>query len=141
MNVLNVACAVIIKGKKVFVAKRSEKMTLPLKWEFPGGKINENETDQECIVRELQEELNIKVKIIDKLKNHYHNYGDIRINLIPFVVNYYEGEIILLEHSEAGWFSEKELLELDWASADIPILHDFLNSYWIPKTFTTNYNS
>lgn len=139
MNVLNVACAIIINEEKIFVAKRSETMNLPLKWEFPGGKVNENETDEECIHRELQEELNIKVKIIDRLKNHYHNYGETRINLIPFVVKYYGGKIILLEHSEARWFSPKELLELDWAAADIAILHNFLNVYNLPKLLATKF--
>lgn len=133
MNVLNVACAIIIREEKVFVAKRSETMSLPLKWEFPGGKINDNETEEECIHRELQEELNIKVNIIGKLKNHYHIYGETKINLVPFIVKYNQGKIILLEHKEAGWFSKEELADLDWASADIAILNDFLNTFYYTK--------
>lgn len=129
MNVLNVACAIILKGEKILAAKRSKTMSLPFKWEFPGGKINDNESEEECIHRELQEELNIKVKIIGKLKNHFYDYGDTKINLIPFLVKYHEGNINLTEHSEAKWFSKKELAELDWANADIAILRDFLTAY------------
>jgi 8-oxo-dGTP diphosphatase len=129
MNFLNVACAIILNNEKVFVAKRSEIMSLPFKWEFPGGKVNDNESEEECIHRELKEELNIKVEIIRKLKSHCHDYGETKITLIPFIVKYYEGQIILNEHSDAGWFSKKELIELDWATADIPVLDDFLKSY------------
>ena len=124
---LDVTCAIIINENKILVTQRSEKMKLPLKWEFPGGKLETGESEIECIVREIKEELNIKIKIIERLSNSIFDYGDFQINLIPFIANYYSGEIKLLEHKEYKWVEKNELTLLDWAEADLPILKQFLN--------------
>lgn len=59
MNIIQVTCGIILKDGKVLVAQRSEAMSLPLKWEFPGGKIVRGESEEDCLKRELLEELNI----------------------------------------------------------------------------------
>ena len=123
---IQVTCAIIVKEGKVLVTQRSEKMSLPLKWEFPGGKIEKNETSDECLLRELKEELNIEVKIQRKLTAAPYDYGTFSINLIPFIAHYISGEIILAEHKEYKWLSENELKDLDWAPADIPIVEEYL---------------
>lgn len=125
---INVACAIVKNQGKILAAQRSEKMSLPLKWEFPGGKLNKNETAEECIQRELKEELNISIKIIQRLKDYPYGYGNISINLIPFISEYIAGELIASEHKDVRWLSINELVTLDWAAADIPILKDFVNS-------------
>lgn len=125
---MNVTCAIIIKDNKILVAQRSEKMKLPLKWEFPGGKIEENEDDYTCIKREIREEINIEIEIIKKLLNTIHDYGDFKIKLIPFLANYISGEIILLEHSDYRFLDKNELSELDWADADLPIVAELLKT-------------
>jgi 8-oxo-dGTP diphosphatase len=103
-------------------------MSLPLKWEFPGGKLMENESAEDCILRELKEELNIDVVIIDKMNDSFFDYGSFSINLIPIVTQFKEGQLILSEHKDARWFISKELEQLDWAPADIPILHDLMKT-------------
>jgi len=131
MNVrplINVTCAIIVDNDKVLVAQRSEKMSLPLKWEFPGGKIENNESAEDCIQRELHEELNISVRILEKLKNYPYDYEHVTVNLIPFVVKYVSGIITTAEHKAAIWLKTDELATLDWAAADIPILNDFLKN-------------
>ncbi len=125
---INVACAIILNEGKILAAQRSEKMSLPLKWEFPGGKLMENESAEDCILRELKEELNIDVVIIDKLNDSFFDYDSFSINLIPFVTQFKEGQLILSEHKDARWFISKELEQLDWAPADIPILHDLMKT-------------
>jgi 8-oxo-dGTP diphosphatase len=124
---INVACAIIIYQDKILVAQRSEKMSLPLKWEFPGGKVKNDESAEECIERELKEELNISIKILKRLKVYFHDYGNFSLNLIPFIAEYLSGELILAEHKAASWLSKNELSSLDWAAADVPILNDFIN--------------
>ena len=123
---LKVTCAIITVKNKILVTQRSEKMKLPLKWEFPGGKIEGNESEIDCIKREIREEINIEIKIIQKLPNSNYDYGNFQINLIPFLANYVSGKIVLLEHKAYKLIDKSELLNLDWAEADIPIVEEFL---------------
>lgn len=117
-----VTCGIILKGNEILVTQRSELMKLPLKWEFPGGKINSGETEEECLKRELKEELNIEIEILKKLVPNIHHYTSFVIKLIPFLVQYISGEIILLEHANYKWVNKNELDNLDWAEADLPIV-------------------
>lgn len=128
-SAINVACAIIVSKGKVLVAQRSESMSLPLKWEFPGGKINANESAEDCINRELMEELNITVQIIERFHDHAYNYGTFAVNLVPFLCDYTGGDIILAEHKSAIWFEIGELQKLDWAAADVEILNYFIKLY------------
>jgi 8-oxo-dGTP diphosphatase len=123
---INVTCAIIIIDNKILVTQRSEKMKLPLKWEFPGGKLQENESEIECIKREIKEELNIEIDVINRLSNSIYDYGTFKINLIPFIANCLLGEIRLTEHKEYRILEKSELSLLDWAQADIPIVEEFL---------------
>jgi 8-oxo-dGTP diphosphatase len=123
---IDVTCAIIMKEGKVLVTQRSEKMNLPLKWEFPGGKIDPNETDIDCIIREIKEELNIEIEILKKLNPKQFDYEMFRINLIPFISYYVSGNIILSEHKDYKWLTRDDLHFIDWAPADIPVLEEFL---------------
>jgi len=125
---INVTCAIIVKEGKFLVTQRSETMKLPLKWEFPGGKLEDGESEINCIKREIREELNIEIDIIGKLKNNKHDYGTLQINLIPFIANYISGEIKLTEHANYKQLEKSELLNLDWAEADLPILDELIKS-------------
>jgi 8-oxo-dGTP diphosphatase len=123
---INVTCAIIIFGNKILAAQRSEKMKLPLKWEFPGGKVEENENNEECIVREIKEEINVEIEIVKKLANSIYDYGAFKINLIPFIANYISGEIKLLEHKDYRLLDKSQLMNLDWAEADLPIVEELM---------------
>lgn len=129
----DVACALIIDNdNRLFAAQRSGKMALPLKWELPGGKVELNETPESCLVREISEELDILINIKSPLNPCTHAYPNITIKLIPFICKQIGGEITLREHAEFRWLEENELLDLDWADADKPILKqylDYLNAF------------
>lgn len=125
-KIINVTCAIIMIENKILVAQRSEKMRLPLKWEFPGGKLEKNESEINCIKREIKEEINVDIEVVKKLANTLHDYGTLKINLIPFVANYISGEIILLEHKAYKLLKKVDLLSLDWAEADLPVVEEFL---------------
>jgi len=121
---INVTCAIITINHKILVTQRSEKMNLPLKWEFPGGKFELNEEETDCIRREIHEEINIEIQ--GKLANSIFDYGTFTINLIPFLANYISGEIKLTEHKAYKLLSKPELSSLDWAEADIPVVEELL---------------
>jgi 8-oxo-dGTP diphosphatase len=125
---LQVTCALIINPQnQILAAQRSQTMTLPLKWEFPGGKIEPGETAEDCLIREIKEELNIEIQIIKALPSNTHTYPKITIELIPFICEHTSGEILLKEHAQYSWLHKNELLALDWADADVPIVKHYLN--------------
>jgi len=126
MKTISVTCAIIQFGDEVLAVQRSETMKLPLKWEFAGGKIEAGETEIDCIKREIFEELNIKIQVNKRLTPVIHQYPDFKIELIPFITEYLLGELILSEHSDFVIANKKELLNLDWAEADLPVLKEFL---------------
>jgi len=123
---IKVTCAIIMFNKKILVVQRSENMKLPLKWEFPGGKIENEEGEENCIKREIKEELNITIDLITRLSPSHYDYPTFSIELIPFVANYLDGEIKLAEHKRYLLLEKEDLARLDWAEADIPILNEFL---------------
>lgn len=126
---INVTCAIIVDdANKILVTQRSASMKLPLKIEFPGGKIEEGETPSECLVREIKEELNLDIKILFEMPANIHHYVEFSINLIPFVCKVIGGSIELREHVSYQWLNSSELLDQDWAEADVPIVENYLNS-------------
>ena len=126
---MNVACAIIRdEFGAILATQRSSRMTLPLKWEFPGGKVEDNERFEQTIVREVFEELNLRVSVIEQLPSFSHNYESLTITLIPFICKIEEGVIILTEHEAFCWLSPNNLLDLDWAAADIPVAEYYLQT-------------
>lgn len=123
---INVTCAIIKIDNKILVTQRSEKMKLPLKWEFPGGKLEDNESELDCIKREIREELHLEIEVLERLSNSVFDYGAFKINLIPFIANYISGDIVLTEHKDYKLIDKSELINLDWADADITIVEEFL---------------
>lgn len=103
-------------------------MSLPLKWEFPGGKVEQNENYEQTVIREIKEELNISIQIKQQLNPEIHHYPTFSITLIPFICNYLAGEIVLLEHAAYHWLKPENLLDLEWAAADIPVVHQYLKT-------------
>lgn len=122
MKSIQVACAIIENGGKVLSTQRGESMSLPLKWEFPGGKINNGESPEECLKRELSEELGIEVAVGLSLPPATHHYPTFTVTLYPFICTIVAGEITLHEHAAIAWLPPGELHTLDWAGADLPVI-------------------
>lgn len=128
-EMIDVCCAIIVDEEgKVLVAQRSAKMLLPLKMEFPGGKIEAGESAEECLIREIKEELDICIEVLSERATYEHTYPEFSIRLIPFVCRITSGTIQLKEHAAYFWVDHQNLMACDWAAADIPIAQDYLNS-------------
>ncbi len=112
----------IVKDGLIFATQRSAVMALPFKWEFPGGKLEAGESPQDCLLRELREELDITVRIVQPLKPVTHRYPTFTVTLNPFRCDQISGEPVLHEHLAACWLPPGRLQELDWAEADWPII-------------------
>ena len=128
MKNLQVACAIIEHDGKVLAAQRSERMSLPLKWEFPGGKIHDREAPEACLVREVMEELGLTVTVGAALPKVNHAYPDFSVTLYPFICAIASGTITLHEHKTISWLSPARLASLDWAEADLPIIAAYLEN-------------
>ena len=141
MKIISVTCAIIIYQEKILAAQRSESMDLPGKWEFPGGKVEAGEDPKSCLIREIREELAIDVEIYADLSPVDFQYSDKVIHLMSFLTSWKSGEISLLEHAQIIWVGRNQLLSLDWAAADVPIVH-YLYDNWVklvlPKKAETN---
>ncbi len=129
MKSLRVACAIIEQNDKILAAQRSERMSLSLKWEFPGGKIYEDESASECLKREVREELGIEVMIHESYPEVTHSYPDFMVTLYPFRCSIVSGEIVLYEHKSIVWVALEDLHRLDWADADWPIINTYLDRH------------
>jgi 8-oxo-dGTP diphosphatase len=126
---LHVACAIIERDGLVLATQRSASMSLPLKWEFPGGKIESGETAEQCLIREVREELGISVIIEEALSGTTHRYTDFTVTLHPFTCRQSAGTITLHEHSAMLWIPPHQMVELDWAAADLPIISAYLTHH------------
>jgi len=126
MKIIPVTCAIIQFEDKILAVQRSETMKLPFKWEFAGGKIEAGESEIDCIKREIFEELNIKIEVKERLTPVTHQYPNFKIKLIPFIAEYLSGELKLKEHCSFLLADKNELINLDWAEADLPILKEFI---------------
>lgn len=128
MKHFHVACVIIERGGFILAAQRSADMDMPLKWEFPGGKIEPWETPEECLIREILEEMGIHIRVGESLPSSTHQYPALTVTLYPFICSIESGEIILHEHSAINWLPPSELHILDWAEADLPVIAKYLSA-------------
>ena len=102
-NTIKVTCGLIEREGKYLIVQRSKTSRLAYMWEFPGGKLEQEETLEQCMARELKEELNIKVSVHHQLKSVFREDGALSLELIPFFCTISKGKITLLEHLDMAW--------------------------------------
>jgi 8-oxo-dGTP diphosphatase len=125
MKKIEVVAAIIYFEDKILCVQRPKNKLsyISEKFEFPGGKIEQGETQKEALQRELLEELNI----ITEIKSHFitvvHQYPDFELTMHGFICEVKTKELQLNEHIASEWLSINELNKLDWAAADIPIVN------------------
>jgi len=116
--VIEVVCAVICREEKVLLCQRGTGAHLAGEWEFPGGKVEENEEPRMALVREIREELGCEVEVGEPLSAVEHCYPEIAIRLQPYRCVVSAREPLALEHEEIGWFDCEEVSALRLAEAD-----------------------
>lgn len=116
-----VTAAIIIRDKKVLIARRAQGEKFAGSWEFPGGKVEAFETPKECLRRELYEELGIETRIGEFIAESIYEYPNGLICLLAFTVDIISGEICLTVHDAYRWVDVCDLLKYDLLPADIPI--------------------
>ncbi|SDW47910.1 8-oxo-dGTP diphosphatase [Alicyclobacillus hesperidum] len=121
MNSVSVVAAVIKNEEhEILCALRSESMSLPGFWEFPGGKIRCEETPQEALVREIREELGCDIEVGGFITQASHEYPNALIILSTYYASIMKGEPVAKEHEQIVWMPLHKLKSLAWAPADIP---------------------
>ena len=117
--------AAVIKYKDLYLCAQKgfhKKDYMSYKFEFPGGKIEVGETAQEALVREIYEELDLKVDVLDTLITVEHNYPDFCLKMTAYLCSCANVDLTLKEHVRAVWLPLHELKTLDWAAADVPVV-------------------
>ena len=118
----NVVAAIIKKDNQFLVVQRNRKKHLGLKWEFPGGKVQESETFEEALLREIKEELNITINIHEKIAEEKYKDDKIDIVLYYYLCSLKSGVIKLNEHENFAWVEKKDFNKYDFAEGDSNIL-------------------
>ena len=125
--IINVVAAVIRDEEgRILITQRNLKKAQGGLWEFPGGKIEPEETKEHAIVREIKEELDVDIEYKDYLAEKVFEYPEKTINLIALECKKINGEIRLLEHESYAWVDEKELNDYEFAPADLFIIEKLL---------------
>lgn len=127
MGLIKVVCGIIFNKDKIFICRRKQGKSLENFWEFPGGKIEENETHRLALKRELREELEMEIKILDFVGISYYDYGNFQIELYGYeckLINY-EGK--LSDHDNYEWVDLNKLGDYKLAPADIPFIQMIKN--------------
>ena len=117
-----VTAAIIISDNKVLIAERAPGQNLAGKWEFPGGKIEPGETPQECLKREIREELEVDIDVMDLFGESIYAYQSGTIKLIAFWCQWISGDFKLSVHSRIEWVTRQQLELYDFAPADLPLV-------------------
>ena len=122
-----VTAAILIKDGKILIAKRKADDRQANKWEFPGGTIEQNETPQACLKREMKEEFGIAVTVDDYIGESIYHYDHGTIKLLAYRTRWESGKMVLKDHADFRWVSSKQLAEYDFAPADIPFVEKLQN--------------
>lgn len=125
-KVVHVAVGVIVREQQYFLTKRLDSAHQGGKWEFPGGKVENDETVAQALHRELQEEIAIDTLSCYPLIEISHDYGDKKVLLDVYVVDNFQQEPIAQEGQQSGWFSLDELVNLDFPKANAAIIEKLL---------------
>lgn len=130
MKKVEVVAAILINKNDILCAQRAESKLeyISRKFEFPGGKIEEGETKKEALKRELIEELNISPEINELYMTVIHQYKDFELTMHSFLCQMDDRNVTLNEHISSTWLKREELLTLDWAAADLPIVHKLMKN-------------
>ena len=121
---IKVVAGLILQNNKLLICQRPNFKDHPLKWEFPGGKIKNDETNQEALIREINEELSIKIINYEELISYNFNYKNLnkKVFIYFYLVNNFSGKVLNNFHKELKWIEIKDIREYDFLEGDLKII-------------------
>lgn len=126
MKTINVVAAIIKatneKGEPIIFATQRGYGDFKGGWEFPGGKIEEGETPEEALVREIREELDTKIEVGELLDTIEYDYPTFHLSMKCFWSSIVSGDLVLKEHEAARWLTKNEIFDVEWLPADISLV-------------------
>lgn len=129
MKEIFVVAGIIEKDNKILCMQRSagKHDYVSYKWEFPGGKIEEGESEEEALIRELREEMELDVEVLSKFESIRHEYPDLIVNMSCYLCSTHDEDFKLNVHKDYRWLGIDELDSLDWAGADLPVVKKLMD--------------
>lgn len=129
-RILQVVGAIIVKDGRILAVKRGENKNkaVAYKYEFPGGKIEQGETPQQALKRELIEEMNYDIEVGEEFMSVTYEYDDVFVNLHTYICKPLSDTYTLNEHIDEKWLLPNELFSVEWAPADVSILKKLSNT-------------
>ena len=126
MKEIEIVAGVIRHGSRILCVRRgySELSYIAFKWEFPGGKIEANESASDALMREIREELRIQVVVGEKIMTLRHKYPDYLLKMHAYFCSSQHNTVTLTEHSDYEWCVASMLGKFDWLEADIPLVEE-----------------
>jgi 8-oxo-dGTP diphosphatase len=125
-KIIKVTAAIFVNDGMLLIAKRKSTARLPNLWEFPGGKIEPNETPEACLKRELKEEFDVDVTVGEYLGSNIHTYDFGTIELMALKAFWEKGDFKLLDHDEIRWVFTHELDQFEFAPADTAFVEQLI---------------
>ena len=117
-----VTAALIKDEDKILIAQRGRRKRFGWKWEFPGGKVRPDETPEDCLRREIKEELNLEIRVEKHFCTTHHQYPDFNIELIAFWCSIVGGKMKLVDHEQVLWVTVPEMNEYTFVEADLNVI-------------------
>ncbi len=127
MKTIKVVAAIIKNGNKIFATQRGYG-EFKDGWEFPGGKIEENETPEQALVREIKEELDADIKVGELIDWVEYDYPNFHLSMGCFWAEIISGNLVLKEHEAARWLTREQLDDVDWLPADLALIEKIKES-------------
>lgn len=125
-KMIRVTAAVMVSDGMLLIAKRKPEARLPNLWELPGGKVEADETPEECLKREIREEFEIDITVGEYLGSNIHAYDFGTIELMAYRATWDSGDPVLKDHEEIRWAFPHELDQFDFAPADIAFIEKLM---------------
>lgn len=121
MKTIHVVAAIIKDGNKIFATQRGYG-EFKGGWEFPGGKIEPNETKEQALIREIKEELDTTIQVNSFFETIEYDYPTFHLSMDCFICSIISGNLSLLEHQQSKWLTKDELYSVDWLQADLGLI-------------------
>ena len=127
---IKVVAGLILQNDKLLICQRPNFKDHPLKWEFPGGKIKNDETNEEALIREINEELSINIINYEELISYNFNYKDLnkKVFIYFYLVNNFSGKVLNNFHKELKWIEIKDIREYDFLEGDLKIIDHIISN-------------